>query len=272
MKKAISHRARGTKFKENTLNAIKEVAKEDFFMGIEVDVRFSDKNIPYIYHDPLPSINNHKLTKLEDFLVWWAENDVKNKKLFLDIKDIGFEKEILDLLEKYHIQNVEFISLSPQTIKNFYEEFKKRNYTHSLYLNYLRADTVLSSVLRFLLIFKKVICVRKFIFVNQDYWQSIPSKYNRGYIQVPVFKSISEDLITILRETKGGVCIPWHFNNNYFKKYKNQNLKIYIYGGLFGKISIIIFKWQYNLLAKNEDVDLIACDSKMFITKNNKLQ
>lgn len=127
--KYIAHKSMVSKTsKANTLEAIQE-AVASYVDGIEIDVRFSKDNVPFLYHgDRLEEVTNgsgipesytweqlHYLSYLHDeqSKIITLEEVFKlvgsQKYLFLDIKtskilDKNFSSRIAELIHKYHLQ------------------------------------------------------------------------------------------------------------------------------------------------------------------------
>lgn len=89
--KLISHR-------RNTLEELKQTPSK---YGVEVDIRsYADKLI--IHHDPYIAGNS--------FEEWVSE--YKNGTLILNVKEEGLEKRVIQLMEKYEIEDYFFLDQS----------------------------------------------------------------------------------------------------------------------------------------------------------------
>lgn len=111
----IAHRANGSAFKENTMNAIEEVIKYSYVDGIEIDIRMTkDKKFILSHTDfilddfgIIKKISNtkykdmnKKITLLESVL----KNIKTNKYIVLDLKVTNkeiYRKNLMRLLKKY---------------------------------------------------------------------------------------------------------------------------------------------------------------------------
>ena len=82
----------------NTISQLKSVSKE---YGIEVDVRYRDKDL-ILHHDPFVDGEN-----FDEFL-----KNFNHRLIILNIKTEGIEDAVINLLKKYDIKNYFFLDLS----------------------------------------------------------------------------------------------------------------------------------------------------------------
>lgn len=86
--------------KINRISALKTIPAK---FGVEIDIRgFSNKIL--LSHDPIES--SKKYDELEDFLL-----NFNHSLLVINIKESGYEKEIINLTSKYHIHNYFFLDV-----------------------------------------------------------------------------------------------------------------------------------------------------------------
>lgn len=117
MSYVIAHRANGSKFKENTINAILEVINYSYIDGIEIDIRMTkdkkfilshnnyfitkDNNIKKISNMTYKEIKKYKtFTLLEDVL----KKLNTNKFILLDLKISNkdtYRKNLMRIIKKY---------------------------------------------------------------------------------------------------------------------------------------------------------------------------
>ena len=90
----ISHRANDNhSFKENTIEAIKDVLNKDYIDGVEIDIRLTKDNKIVLYHSPiiynLGLISNNNLKEIKKYANE-LNNVLKkiktNKLILIDIK------------------------------------------------------------------------------------------------------------------------------------------------------------------------------------------
>lgn len=137
--KIYSHRGESLLAKENTLKAfyLADILKSD---GIECDIRKTNDNELVIIHDM--SINRtsngfgfvknidyndllkfnfgeknnfEKIITLDEFLNIFSK---KNLSLFIEVKESGYEENIINVLKKYNLNNITLISFSYKVISN----------------------------------------------------------------------------------------------------------------------------------------------------------
>jgi glycerophosphoryl diester phosphodiesterase len=129
----ISHRCLGFGHPENTLKAIRD-ALASAVDGIEVDLRLTkDRKWVIIYNPFLKSeerkvmrVHEHTFSRLrqeamqlDTFLALAAVEG--SKRLVLDIKDVGEEKQILKLLDHYNLfDRTILISWEPEVLKRLH--------------------------------------------------------------------------------------------------------------------------------------------------------
>ena len=87
----ISHR-------RNTIDELKRTSEK---YGVEIDLRSSDNSI-IVHHDPM--------AKGEKFSTWL--DHYNHKFLILNVKEEGLEKQIIDFLQKYKIDDYFFLDQS----------------------------------------------------------------------------------------------------------------------------------------------------------------
>ena len=148
-----SHRGESKFQPENTMPAfyLAYLLKDD---GIECDIRKTKDDVIVIIHDmtinrtsdkvgfiknmtydELRKINfknNTKIVSLEDFLYYFSN---KNIKLFIEIKEEGYEKEIVNLISKFNTKNITLISFNINSLKKV-KKFNKNIKTGYLIFKY----------------------------------------------------------------------------------------------------------------------------------------
>lgn len=161
MSYVISHRANGTKFMENTKEAILEIIKYSYVDGIEIDVRMTkDKKFILSHNDLIIDQNgiikkisntkykdiNKKITLLEDVL----KSLKTNKYIVLDLKVTNkntYRKNLMRLLRK-HSNNYYLCSFD----YDFLFELKKRypsykvGYLKGYFINSIKEKSILDFI------------------------------------------------------------------------------------------------------------------------------
>jgi hypothetical protein len=105
------------------INKIEELKKIPSQYGVEIDIRgYGDKLL--LNHDPIDKPN--KYNKLEDYL-----SNFNHSFIIFNMKEAGYEQKVIDLAEKYHIQDyflldVEFPYLYKATRKDGFRKIAVR--------------------------------------------------------------------------------------------------------------------------------------------------
>lgn len=113
----IAHRANGTKYSENSLNAIKEVLKYKYVDGIEIDIRMTkDRKLVLSHNEYILCKNKIKkisssfykdIKKCNDIpLLYDVLNEIKTTKyIFLDLKidkyKTTYKRKLIKYLKKF---------------------------------------------------------------------------------------------------------------------------------------------------------------------------
>lgn len=289
--KLMSHRARVWNFEENTIDAFAEVLHTNV-RYIELDVRFSSDDIPYIYHDSFfvhgketfrfaektwaeiesyRYAHNHvRITTLEEVLAHFALHRAPHQILALDIKDAGVERLLYAFLEKHNvIQHVVLFTWTPQVVFALDNVLIEKNTTIPIFFSHVRVDSVfkylfIPSLLNYRRFF---LGVKDFILIGNSNYKQPLKKYERGYRHVPYFAELPDDLVAVLKKHKGGVCVTkkaYRWGDQLLKKYKKQGLQVAIFGAFFGLVPIDT-KEKFEYEAQKDYVDIVFMDdlSKM---------
>lgn len=137
--KIYSHRGESKYAPENTLKAfyLADILKVD---GIECDIRKTKDDVIVVIHDMtvnrtsdgfgfIKDINYHDLLKynfgrkndfekiitLEEYLDYFSK---KNMMLFIEIKEDGYEKDIINIIKRYKNDNITLISFDYHALIN----------------------------------------------------------------------------------------------------------------------------------------------------------
>lgn len=134
--KFIAHRGYINNSKENTIKSFNNAFKDDFFSGIELDVRLSKDNKLVVIHDAfinrvtnasgfVKELNYKELKKYDIPLLTKVLNNYNKKIILVEIKDSSINKEKINkLLNKY--KNIYVMSFNKKYINELYNY--NRNY------------------------------------------------------------------------------------------------------------------------------------------------
>lgn len=139
--KVYSHRGESSYAPENTMSAfyLADLVNSD---GLETDIRKTKDDVLVLIHDKTidrtsnssgkvsdytykellnmdfgnNSYKGEKIVKLDDFLKYFSH---KNKQIFLEVKEKGYEGEILKLVNKYNSDNITIISFKYEVLEKF---------------------------------------------------------------------------------------------------------------------------------------------------------
>ena len=277
IKKLLSHRLRGFAEYEHTLSGLKLVIKTNI-PYIEIDTRVAKDKTIYVYHDPklgkettCPGLiinkedvkllknsykNGEKLLSLEEFLSVFYKRKNKKQKLCIDIKDYGYEKEHIELVKKYDLENsVIFISWMPQVLIRIGELTKKTPLilSHWNLIKYGSLGKFLAFILRDF-IFK----IAKFVIIGEKKITKSLGKYDVGYQHSAILYKIPNILISLLEKNGGGICIHKSVLSNSLIDYCiKKNLKLWVFSVSNGV--------EFRKLASIVGVDVVFCDDSTFV-------
>lgn len=83
----------------NTVEALKDVPINQ---GVELDIRgYGDKLL--LTHDPIEDYKINTYTEFEEFLKHW-----NHALIVLNVKEMGYEKKIIELMKKYNVRDYFF--------------------------------------------------------------------------------------------------------------------------------------------------------------------
>lgn len=143
--KIISHRGESNYAPENTMSAF-YLAYLNNTDGIELDIRKTKDNVIVINHDKTidrtsngagkienlsyskllkydfgakkeKKFSGEKIVTLDDFLKYFSD---KNIIIYIEIKEKGYEGEIVDLIKRYCIDNIVLISFKYEILEKIY--------------------------------------------------------------------------------------------------------------------------------------------------------
>lgn len=276
----LSHRLRGFDNFEYTEKAIKKAVKSNV-LYLEIDTRVTKNKVIYVYHDAIYTTidnkkinitkvnsdtinknihsNGHQLLTLDRLLEIFATRLNKNQKLCIDIKDYGFEKEHLRLVQKYNLtNNIIWVSWIPQTLSSLH--MLTPNSPKVLSFMPLHKFYFLGDILEKISIIK--IPFINIVAMGKKYFDINLSKRSLaiGFQHVYLAKELSIELLNILKESNGGLCIQKEFFTEEIKKYtKQHNLTLLLFS--------INSKEEYKKYSKYK-VNILFADSLIFDKSN----
>ncbi|MFI3260955.1 MAG: glycerophosphodiester phosphodiesterase family protein [bacterium] len=243
--KLIAHRLgyKMTQSKENSLDSLKEIFKNEEFLnicnGFELDINFTKDNIPVVMHDK--KLKNkmkikklyykelHDIDTLESILVFLLNNKVKlgDKKIKIETKSCLWRsrkniKVFINLLNKYSSLNKNIIHLSSHPINLIIS----KNYNTCIETDIL-------------CYFKSIYYIYNFLFKN-DY-VSLRMSFKD--------KLDNENMISYMVNyiTKGSVSNKIIYSSN--KNYKNINIFL-----INNTTQLNEFHNKYGKYVKNKDI------------------
>ena len=269
--KLLSHRFRGLAEFEHSRSSFDRIGELDITY-FELDTRASKDSVIYVIHndtfiisgkkqkiacltaEEIDNLNRHSgndLLLFSDALKLFSKHSNRDQFLCIDIKDYGFEKEHLDLVRKYSLeQQVIFITWIPQVIIRL----KKIGTRSPLILSCWNisklnpvGELIAHSVSRMARSFGQYIILGEKRVTDSLHDLSI------GYQHALVCVEIPGLLLNILAESGGGICIHKSMYHGRLGDYcRINNLQLWLYNENDPK--------RYKHLADNDHVDVIFSD------------
>lgn len=273
-KKLLSHRLRGFSEPDNSIPALKHCLNSQI-KYLEIDIRVSKDGLLIVYHDPYIRDSGEKLylhemiysdiierfsadgiPTLEYFIETYLEGNNSNSILCLDIKDFGYETELFALLARYDIlEKIYFISWIPETLLRLAE----LGVSQKLFFSYYPLDKrPLSNILSKIITNISMYVPPYFHITGNRFLLTENSKYLRGYQRVVMTTQLPEDILIILQQTGGGVCIEKRLlSSKLLSKLKRLDLQVWVFG--------LKNDDEYFDLETNPQVDVIFSDNAPYI-------
>ncbi|WP_460214087.1 glycerophosphodiester phosphodiesterase [Geovibrio sp. ADMFC3] len=242
--KLLSHRFRGYAPAEHTFSGFCEAAKSSV-KYFEIDTRASKDGVLYVFHDPyvqglsFPASDSKDIDKikiyqdepiprLDDSLKIFRERFSPDTVFCLDVKDIGFEKEHIRLIQKYGLEKqVAIVSWCALSLMNFNVE----GFSAPLFLSHqsLFAYGLRGRVTEFFS--KNRIKLQKYnVFTGKNVFESVPRELYQGYFHSLRCRTLPDKLLKIIRKSGGGVCVAKNLVCPQLVSYCEDNgLKLWIY-------------------------------------------
>ena len=242
---------------------------------IEIDIRFSKDRIGYVYHDPktkkqelgkrvkINKVNsdklellrfpdNQKMLKLDKAIKLFKSLKKKNQYLCLDIKDLGAERQIDELISSHDlIDSIVIISWIPRVLINFHEIGSKLPLFLS-HINLVGSKSLFAkSIYKFLK--NRILRLSDFVLIGEKKYADSLLNYQTGFQHALFLTEIPSKLKMIIKDSDGGVCIS--------KKSINQKLTKYLQDN---EIRFWVFsmkdKNEYDTFSKIHEVERLFCD------------
>jgi glycerophosphoryl diester phosphodiesterase len=223
--KLLSHRFRGLadiEYSRHCFTDIGLLAIKYF----ELDTRISKDGVIFVYHDSklrmrgaflkiaktsakeissFKYTNGEGLLMLADALQLFAQHANQNQFLCIDIKDYGFEKEHLNLVRKYHLEDrVFFISWIPQVILKL-----KAAGTHSPLIFACWKIRKMHTLGDFIahLVRNRIWPFKHYIMMGGNRITDDLLGFSTGYQHALVCTDLPRLLLQAIQESGGGICI-----------------------------------------------------------------
>ncbi|MEE9272757.1 MAG: glycerophosphodiester phosphodiesterase family protein [Robiginitomaculum sp.] len=267
MSALISHRFRGFAPQENTLDGL-EAALNFGVLNLEFDIRMAACGTPMIYHDEWALDGGGKRRLLSDYkaeeykklggrfthiptfenlLTLFKNHKNKRAKLFIDIKDLGFETLIHALVMGAKVgTRIIYVSWIPEIL--------------------YRMQTIAPNIPKVISHWCMNISPR--IRENHISYTSADGKIERrhedyvvgersGYL---IIKPIRGKMLALLKQSKGGICVPkMMLTKELSGYYHDHNLKVFTFSYI---------DWDsINTHKSALDIDLYFIDNKNVFDK-----
>jgi glycerophosphoryl diester phosphodiesterase len=262
----LSHRFRGFDELEHSKPALDKALKSNI-PYLELDTRVSKDGIFYVIHDDkvrgdnetlyitqstqseidtFQQRNNIEIMTLEYTLGEFKSRVNQEQKLFIDIKDYGFEKNYYDLIVKYDLLlSAVFVSWIPQVLFALHEidpSTKK-------ILSYTPIPKLLS-LLSYAMKFLKVPLL-PIVLIGKRFFKSDLKNLSLGYQHAYLTDNLNDEIVEILKDG-GGVCILKNqLNRRRIAYHHNLGLKVAAFSAYN--------RAEYERLVMM-DIDIVFCD------------
>jgi glycerophosphoryl diester phosphodiesterase len=217
--KLLSHRGRGFGYSEATPEAVR-AALESGIRYLEFDTRVGADGVIHVRHGTRirarlallhvravseQGLAMHGVARLADLLKVAAEIIDKKQTICLDIKDFGFEREHVELVEQFGLgDQTVFVSWIPQALARLRTIAPKFPLILShINLRFLRfgadmVDVVLAA--RELRIFDYIVLGPRAI--------DQPLRHQVGFQHAVLARNIPDHFVRLLSQSGGGICVP----------------------------------------------------------------
>jgi glycerophosphoryl diester phosphodiesterase len=217
--KLLSHRGRGFGFAEATPEAVRQALRSGIGY-VEFDTRVARGGMIHVRHGTrivtsrgAPNMRTFSdlalealgVARLADLLKVAAETIDPSQHICIDIKDFGYEREHLDLVEQFSLgSQTIFVSWIPQSLAAIHAIAP----TYPLILSYLNllflplgADPIEAMLAdRELRLFDYIVLGPRAA--------ERPLRHTTGFQHALVSRSLSGPMCDILRASNGGICVP----------------------------------------------------------------
>ena len=296
--KLLSHRGRCRDCKEGSIGAIKTALKSQI-PYLEIDVRFTKDKKIVIFHDRFikgkkskfnifsktleeirveERIDEETLPTLERVVSICRlhnQNTTSKTILCIDLKDNAELSEKCIELVKDIPQQINFYTWTPKVVFDLYQNMLKNKISIPIFFSHVRTDSFYNNLPFILKIpFLEKFAKKKYdaVFLDENNYSNEMGENSYGCAHIALFREIPSDLIFILKETNGGVCVTTKISElknkseiskfdqnkqNFLESLRSEGLKIAVFGGVVNKIDS---KEKIEVLARKKYVDIIFCD------------
>ena len=217
--KLLSHRGRGFGYAEATRDAVRAALRSGINY-VEFDTRIAADGVIHARHGTriythlaMPKVRTlpdavlaaHGVETLSEVLGAVASTIHQSQHICIDIKDFGFEREHVELVERFGLgEQTIFVSWIPQALAQIHAIAPK----YKLILSYLN--------LRFLpfgaklieaILGDREIQMLDYVLLGPRAIDR-PLRHTTGFQHALVGRGLSEDYIRLLVSTGGGICVP----------------------------------------------------------------
>jgi glycerophosphoryl diester phosphodiesterase len=265
--KLLSHRFRGFANIEHTFSGFENAINSDV-KNFEVDTRVSKDGVIYVYHDPiiqghliaekessfldtLKVYQEEKIPRLDELLKLFKEKFAEDTRLSLDIKDIGFEKQHMELIQKYGLESrIDIVSWCAKTIVNF----DRLGANLPLFLSYQSLFAYgFKGMLEEFWMRNRIKIKKRIVFTGKNIFDKVPEKLYMGYMHSLRSRTLPAELLKVIQKSNGGVCVAKHLVCPALITYcKENNLRLWVYS--INEIN------GYRRFAEMDDVEMIFSD------------
>ena len=275
--KLLSHRGRCRNYEEGSIKAI-ETAFESQIPYLEIDVRFTKDKKIVIFHDRIikgkkskfnifsktleeirieEGISEEILPTLERVVNMCRlhnQNTASKTILCIDLKDNAELSEKCIEIVKDISQQINFYTWTPKVVFDLYQNMLKNKILIPIFFSHVRTDSFYNNLPFILKIpFLEKFAKKKYnaVFLDENNYSNEMGENSYGCAHIALFREIPSDLIFILKETNGGVCVTTKINElkdrskiskfvqnkqNFLESLRSEGLKIAVFGGIVNKI------------------------------------
>ncbi len=243
---------------------------------LEIDVRVSSDGEFFVNHDPVTNTdysqrvvlknthsstvreiffqNGEKILSLADALHIFSQRSKLEQILCIDIKDYGYEEILLTQVRKFGLEHkVVFISGIPQSLVSL----AKLGTLSPLILSHWNSMAwgLIGSLLTNFL-HNTVLSIFSFIVLGKSKYSMELNRKAVGFNYTILLDELPNEMIDILSQNGGGVCVHKTVATHKLRKYCEQrNLSFWVFS--------VSNQKEYNKYISKLGVDVIFCDKQI---------